>query len=51
MGGNILANALGELGEDSILDAACILVAPHKLYEVAPNLITAFNGFYDKSFA
>ena len=50
MGGNILANALGEEGEESILEAACILVAPHRLYEVAGNLLTALNGFYDKAF-
>ena len=50
MGGNMLANALGEEGENSILEAACIIVAPIKLWETISNIETTLNGFYDKQF-
>jgi len=40
MGGNLLANVMGTLGDDSVIDAACVIEAPIKLDEVAKNLST-----------
>ena len=34
MGANILANLLGHLGQNCILDAACVVQAPIKKWEV-----------------
>ena len=47
----MLANALGAEGVNSVLEAACMIAAPIKLWEAVSNIETTLNGFYDKQFA
>ena len=48
MGGNLLANALGVDGMNSIVTASCIIEAPIKLREVTENLSHSLDGIYDR---
>ena len=44
----MLANALGSDGANSVLEAACMIASPIKLWESVNNISTTLNGFYDK---
>jgi predicted alpha/beta-fold hydrolase len=49
LGANRMTNLLGELGETDLIDAACILSGPHKLWIATEASKTACDGFYDKA--
>jgi predicted alpha/beta-fold hydrolase len=49
MGAIILANLMGHEGENSFIDAACIMQAPIKQWESAEQLKTACFGAYDRT--
>jgi len=47
MGANILANLLGYEGEDCVLDAACTISGPIKMFEAGKTIGTSLGGIYD----
>jgi len=49
LGANRMTCLLGELGETDLVQAACILSAPMKLWIATEAAITTADGFYDKA--
>ena len=50
MGGNLLANYIGNQGDKCFLTGAFFLSAPMILGEVFNHIVTYKDGFYDKIF-
>ena len=49
MGALILANLMGHEGEESFIEAACVVQAPIKQWESSEQLRKALFGVYDRA--
>uniref|UniRef100_A0A7S3IXJ0 AB hydrolase-1 domain-containing protein n=1 Tax=Strombidium inclinatum TaxID=197538 RepID=A0A7S3IXJ0_9SPIT len=47
LGGTLLANALGDYADEHLLDAACVVNTPLKVWEMTDFLKTSMNGAYN----
>lgn len=48
MGANLLANLLGHEGDNSFIEAACVVQAPINMPETGKNMETSFFGIYNR---